>query len=75
MGWLARWQVEGGIRCALRKLEAQALRRCRATSSLREVLSAGGGIRTSTEVALLRILSRLTIAKNPLFYWQYFHQM
>jgi SAM-dependent methyltransferase len=36
---------------------------------------AGGGTRTRTEVALLRILSRLIVAKSSLFYWLYFHQM
>jgi hypothetical protein len=36
---------------------------------------AGGGTRTRTEVALLRILSRLIITKNSLIYWLYFLQM
>jgi hypothetical protein len=35
----------------------------------------GGGTRTRTEVTLPRILSHLVVAKNPLIYCLYFHEM
>ena len=37
--------------------------------------NAGGGGSNRTELSLQRILSRLIIAKKPLFYWLYFNQM